>query len=461
MKRSLLAVSAFVCFTLFSFSVYSLDLYLVDGNEPTVNVVDAPPGSKRITFDLSNNTITVPPSYDDATDSYIVPGHSVTDVSAPSADAVANGDVTPHNQTIGTPVAIRVPGTDVFKLADGSYVNASPSQTLQDAYDSLSSGVPEPSILNPTNLPLIGDVLANLPYCDSRGFNCNGTVSAKITSDFTTTTTCTSYLFKTNEYYYYSTGVKYVYEDTKPESCTYDHYYTIKFAPAALTSNPPTYPESTPDSNQLGNVLQPQLPDWTNNGLLNDFIQACSEGGNCTVAGGDISQQDVDTWITNNNTVVNNGINNLISGGSSASQTDGTNTGAQQQQTGQLAGIQQGINRLNDTLGDIEDKLDEGYELTGSTSLPQDNTYSTDFTQPEENSLSDLISGFISSGLPMSQMLDDSGFTVSGIDPHVSCSLWGRDVNFDLSPMESVLHWMGLVVFSISTISAFMIVIKR
>lgn len=119
------------------------------------------------------------------------------------------------------------------------------------------------------------------------------------------------------------------------------------------------------------------------------------------------------------------------------------------------------LRNTNKSLDSLENKLDGGLELKGSATFPDDNSYDSSVTQPEENSLTDTIGNYITAGLPLQQFLDDSGFTVSNLDPSLDCELWGYTVEFDVSPMENTLNWMGFVVFAVSTISAFMIVIKR
>ena len=119
------------------------------------------------------------------------------------------------------------------------------------------------------------------------------------------------------------------------------------------------------------------------------------------------------------------------------------------------------LRQSNDTLKGIASDLSEGLSIQGSATYPDDNSYDTAFTQPEENSLIETIGTYINAGLPLQQFLTESGFTVSNIDPTLSCVVWDHEILFDASPMEGTLNWMGLVVFAVSTISAFMIVIKR
>lgn len=235
-----------------------------------------------------------------------------------------------------------------------------------------------------------------------------------------------------------------------------------------------------------------QCRDKNCNDLLNDCIASCNGGFQsfacddasgtatatlpCTCDDGDVQEDTNNPPDDPDNT----------NPGENQPETDDTDTGLLEKIVRNTAITSENVRALNDTVGrelnelnrtaentntqirntnnkldKISDQLGEGFELTGSASLPGDNTYDSAVTQPEENSLTDLISSYISSGLPLQQFIDDSGFSVSGADSSLSCNLWGSDIDFDISPMESTLHWMGLVIFSISTISAFMIVIKR
>ncbi len=119
------------------------------------------------------------------------------------------------------------------------------------------------------------------------------------------------------------------------------------------------------------------------------------------------------------------------------------------------------IRQSNKLLEDIQSDLSSGFELSGSAEMPADNFYDIEFLQPEETPLVDSISGYITSGLPLQQFINNSGFTVANINPSLNCEIWGEVIDFDISPMEDTLNWMGLVIFAVSTVSAFMIVIKR
>jgi hypothetical protein len=457
-------------------AVFSFDLYTVPDNLPEIPVRTMPSGVKRIDMDIYANSngkaLLSSPVYDPASDTYNVPAYSVTTVDAPDPEAVAYGDVTEQSQTIGGPVTVSVPGTDILKLADGTYTNAAPSQTLADAFASVDqeqdgtlNGYPYYECSSETIDGILHhcasgtdftwpQYYAYVPGDATVPLSAYGFTLGNVVSGYN----CLSrYGMIANDLYRYPAGYT-----TQFVICIQDATSCRKVFKVAASYADPSLAETTsPDSPTLANALTPSQPDFANNGLAGDYLAACAAGANCTVAGGDITSNDVDTWNSTNTQVINDAISDAIQSGATTAITDGSNTGAHQQQTGQLAGILSALNKLNNTADDIEDKMDEGYELTGSTDLPSDNTYDSSITQPVENSLSDTISSYITSGLPLTQFLNNSGFTVSGADPRLSCELWGSTIDFDISPMESTLHWMGLIVFAVSTISAFMIVIKR
>lgn len=452
-------------------AVFSFDLYTVPDNLPEIPVRTMPSGVKRIDMDIYANSngkaLLSSPVYDAASDTYNVPAYSVTTVDAPDPEAVAYGDVTEQSQTIGGPVTVSVPGTDILKLADGTYTNAAPSQTLADAYESFPPSIPysDPaSLLDTTHTVYWSSPYTTYPCYQQLATPAHVTLnSVKDTlvacgSDaIPATHSCLPTIVNVGGYY---SSVVNQGLGSLGCSATSNGYQITRFN-ATATTDPDTEFTPTVTSADLAPILAPSQPDFANNGLAGDYLAACAAGANCTVAGGDITSNDVDTWNSTNTQVINDAISDAIQSGATTAITDGSNTGAHQQQTGQLAGILSALNKLNNTADDIEDKMDEGYELTGSTDLPSDNTYDSSITQPVENSLSDKISSYITSGLPLTQFLNNSGFTVSGADPRLSCELWGSTIDFDISPMESTLHWMGLIVFAVSTISAFMIVIKR
>ncbi len=113
----------------------------------------------------------------------------------------------------------------------------------QQIQDSILGGFPYPSVDDPDNVPALNDVLGDLPYCDLRGNNCSGSITARVASSWTTTTSCTPYVFGVGHYFFYNNTIKYIYSGDKPSTCTYDNYYIIKSVPGVSSTDEPTvYP---------------------------------------------------------------------------------------------------------------------------------------------------------------------------------------------------------------------------
>ena len=288
------------------------------------------------------------PSYDVATDTYLVPAVIGEEVSAPDPVTAAHGDATPKTKIVGNPIVLKIPGTDLVKLADGTYTNVSPSSSLSNAYDSAT--IPGEFIFNdnyrvlgPSSGPCNGatDATAlgfyftnNSPY-NQRIYD-HTPFMFFVSADVTKAIAPPSSLTVGDKYF--STGSFIGSADSlaSKTGCTPDHYY-IKVATNGtisgsqirgvdayyywskdnavvryrinlnsgnvqtvtsndiLTQAPPT----PPNSGQLGAALAPSLPTWQQNSLDDDF-QKAAKNGTPAVDGLGPTPDDIDNWKLQN-----------------------------------------------------------------------------------------------------------------------------------------------------------------
>jgi hypothetical protein len=121
------------------------------------------------------------------------------------------------------------------------------------------------------------------------------------------------------------------------------------------------------------------------------------------------------------------------------------------------------------------DKLVEGSgepeELTittvGSGTLPDDNVYSTTFTEEEgfaplpEDTFSQELSDYIASGIPLISYIKESSINLSSASSVLSLNIYGRSYSVDFSRYAGLVDSAGNILLALTVISSFMIIIGR
>ncbi len=155
---------------------------------------------------------------------------------------------------------------------------------------------------------------------------------------------------------------------------------------------------------------------------------------------------------TNNQGILNDNLKNL-----------GDNIGSGLNNLGDSIGdsLDQLGNSLENKLDDIKNNQEQGFELQGDSALPDDNEYDSTVDEVEEESLTDAISEYISSGIPILSYINGTSLQLSGASSSMSVELWGSQVDFDLAPMADILDTMGYILSGISLIVAFGIIANR
>ncbi|MGE4402904.1 MAG: hypothetical protein AB7F61_14610 [Desulfobulbus sp.] len=126
---------------------------------------------------------------------------------------------------------------------------------------------------------------------------------------------------------------------------------------------------------------------------------------------------------------------------------------------GKIDKIGNGVSGLGSTLNSINDKIGNGFDVSGSADLPSTNEYNSSVDDIEENSLVDAIGDFISNGLPLIDYFRGSYINIDSASPVISAVIFGKIISIDFTGTEDILHDMGLVLISVCTILAFMIVV--
>lgn len=224
-------------------------------------------------------------------------------------------------------------------------------------------------------------------------------------------------------------------------------------------------------------------PDGTNdNALLGDIVDNTRQTANNTKRTGDILQNEMNILnATAKNIYSRVGTSNewlssiddrLKHGLSVNVKTDPTDLSGVESRLGSIdqgiAGVNSGIDSLNtgigtlnSTLTGIDQKLGEGFELNGDSSTPNVNTYDSSVEAVEESSFINTVTSYLSNGLPIISYLNNSYVNIVGASSSMSVNIWGKDISFDLSPLEEILDTMGIILFGVCSIVAFFIVIGR
>ncbi len=258
------------------------------------------------------------PTYDAQNDTYNVPTVIGEEVSAPDPARAAQGDATSKPVIVGNPVTMTLPGTDLVKLADGTWTNegASPSETLSTA---LATVTEQPDTVDTA---AVGDVFSadgeqtcrritdkvSLPINGTSGVNCAGLAAGypystpfgpsqtSMIDNFCVMGPCTDEL--------QANGILYNFSYTK-------HCIMSVSAPCPSTYHPDG---TSPGSSDLANALIPALPDWGNNGIAEDFKKA-AENGAPSIDGLGPTSADIDNWKLQNQSNVNNTISSGLGSG--------------------------------------------------------------------------------------------------------------------------------------------------
>jgi len=417
--------------------------------EPATMIVghNAVTGTRKIYVGIDTSDI----EKDTENTKLFVPGVEVKEVKVPDPTAAATGDATLKQKLVGKEVTVEVPAEDVRKLAAGEFTGVSPSTTLQSAYQSASpNGGANGTCNNYSGIPGqplcgVGDLLdysVGAVYFIVDGHS--GYLKVPNTGysgvDKPGGGTCLEWGVPADQTYVDPVApVAKVCRDA-------DGSARVVFASGCtwVSELPPDVMPSPPTAAQLLDQLGTSPPgetaplnDWLNNGLAGDMKNVCETGQNCT-GENPLTDEEVSGWASNNAGQVLSGISGSIADGSALSSTDGTNTGAQQQTTGQLAGIQNSLN-------DLAEKVD-----------PQDKTYNSPATQdpyaPEgEYNISDRWGSFVSNiqGSGMSDVIGNlninpgQGTSTKTID----LGMYGGNINVDFSLFDwSKLGYILIVI---------------
>jgi hypothetical protein len=100
-----------------------------------------------------------------------------------------------------------------------------------------------------------------------------------------------------------------------------------------------------------------------------------------------------------------------------------------------------------------------------------ENTYSATFTEEEgfaplpedgaDGSFSKGLSDYIATGIPLISYIEGMSINLSSSSPVLNMMFWGRPVNVDFSAYVSVIDVVGNILFALSIISGFMLIIAR
>jgi outer membrane murein-binding lipoprotein Lpp len=104
----------------------------------------------------------------------------------------------------------------------------------------------------------------------------------------------------------------------------------------------------------------------------------------------------------------------------------------------------------------------ESIVAEGNTpTLPANNNYDSSLENPEQLSLSGTILEFISNGLPFVSALGDNGIVNSSPVPRYSMEIYNHQLTFDFEPYEDYLRAMGVLLYSLTVIVCFAIIVRK
>lgn len=194
---------------------------------------------------------------------------------------------------------------------------------------------------------------------------------------------------------------------------------------------------------------------WETNGLAQDFQAAINSKPYAGTSAG--TSKGVADWIGTNAKAVGAAISGSISGGSSLSKTDGSGSGADTRQSGQLAGIQK-------TLNDIDDKLKP--DDTPAPGVPSQSqaAFNTDIEHPEETDFNSTLESIKNIGIP-GNPFSSAGVTIANADAHLrgQITILGmtETIDIDFSQFDEYYRMAGSLMYFLCTLSAIFIAFKK
>jgi hypothetical protein len=106
-------------------------------------------------------------------------------------------------------------------------------------------------------------------------------------------------------------------------------------------------------------------------------------------------------------------------------------------------------------------------EGDGSEYLPSDNTYNTDlaadgleYTDSVEGGLGQVLTDFITNGLPVTNAISGTGASISSASSTLSFSFQGSTIVVDFADYANILQMIGLILYGVACIAAVLIVVR-
>lgn len=238
------------------------------------------------------------PTYNAQDNKYTFQGYMAQPVNAPDPAAAATGDMTLHPGFIVNPkqIVAEVPGTNLVKLADGTYTNLYPdivpSITLEDVYNDLSTPAP------PTNgacfqIRTPYEYSAKTPAIHINAFDGPPySVVHTVSQPYVNNISAGDAIRLPDNKTAFVSSVNYTSGQITGELVTEGTYCGQS---DSLYDGSPTPPGPA----ELAGGLEPFLDDAPGNGLAEDFDKACVEG-DCNFPAPGVSNDDVTEWGIDN-----------------------------------------------------------------------------------------------------------------------------------------------------------------
>lgn len=115
-------------------------------------------------------------------------------------------------------------------------------------------------------------------------------------------------------------------------------------------------------------------------------------------------------------------------------------------------------------LQNIDSKLaaqNEGMELSVGEATINPNSYDPNFEQPPEDDFKAIVAGYITSGLPYSDVIKQSRAVVASSDPVIRYWYKEQEFTIDFTPFQGVLQIMGAGVFFASILLSYFIIVGK
>ncbi|MCI5156928.1 MAG: hypothetical protein D3906_00540 [Candidatus Electrothrix sp. AUS1_2] len=117
----------------------------------------------------------------------------------------------------------------------------------------------------------------------------------------------------------------------------------------------------------------------------------------------------------------------------------------------------------NSYLLKISDSL-EKIETSGTSPSVDSNSYSSSLSSLSsvpEDTLSQNISNYIATGIPLASWIKESRFNLTSSSPVLSFSFWGHPYSVDFSVYQAPVDIAGNLLFYLTVLSSFMLIITR